>query len=320
MPRIQLVTDIAASPGVCFDVARDVEVHLASSRSERVVDGVRAGMMDLDDEVTWRAWHFGVPWRMTSKIVEYDRPHHFVDAMQRGPFGRWRHWHTFEATGAGTRMVDDVDYASPFGVLGSVVDRVVLERYMTMLLRRHNQHVRAVAEGRTSRPAGTSPREGRWFGGGRARRLDVCGRGQATIHCDPADVLEFVLDVEQYRKADHKIGRVHFARRNGNYGEVRHSGRILGLPAPAATLAFELTPSSRLDFRGVSMPWPLRAFHGSFTCEATPRGTQVAHRECFTFGPVAGPLVRLVFGRLLAMDTQAEVVRMKRLLEAPREA
>ncbi|MEO8744124.1 MAG: SRPBCC family protein [Candidatus Dormiibacterota bacterium] len=319
MPRIRLVTDIAASPAVCFDVARDVGVHLASSRSEQVVGGVRAGMMSLHDEVTWRAWHFGVPWRMTSKIVEYDRPHHFVDAMQRGPFGRWRHRHIFETTDAGTRMVDDVDYASPFGVLGAIVDGLVLERYMTSLLRRRNQHVGAVAEGRSPRPASSPPRDGRSSGGGRARRVDVCGHGEATIHCEPAEVLEFVLDVDQYRKADHKIGRVHFARRDGNHGEVRHSGRILGVPAPAATLAFELTPSSRLDFRGVSLPWPLRGFHGSFTCAATPSGTQVVHRE-FTFGPVAGPLVRLAFGRLLALDTQAEVVRMKRLLEAPRKA
>ncbi|MEO8898231.1 MAG: SRPBCC family protein [Candidatus Dormibacter sp.] len=191
---------------------------------------------------------------------------------------------------------------------------------MTSLLRRHNQHVCAVAEGRSPRLASSPQRDGRSSGGGRARRVDVCGHGEATIRCEPADVLEFVLDVDQYRKADHKIGRVHFARRDGNRGEVRHNGRVLGVPAPAATLAFELTPSSMLDFRGVSLPWPLRAFHGSFTCEATPSGTRVVHRECFTFGPVAGPLVRLVFGRLLGLDTQAEVVRMKRLLEAPRKA
>ena len=37
--------------------------------------------MNLDDEVTWSARHFGVPWRMTSKIVEYQRPDQFVDEM-----------------------------------------------------------------------------------------------------------------------------------------------------------------------------------------------------------------------------------------------
>jgi ligand-binding SRPBCC domain-containing protein len=317
VPRIRLITDISAPPEVCFDVSRDVGVHIASSRSERVVGGVREGMMQLDDEVTWRARHFGVAWRMTSKIVEYDRPHQFVDEMQSGPFGRWRHRHRFDAHGTGTRMVDEVDYASPFGPVGSLVDRLLMARYMTKLLRRRNRYVRAAAE--EIEPGNTGSRPVLDAGvAGSAREVDICGVGYATIACEPAAVLEFVLDVDRYRQADHKIGRVHFARRDGNGGEVRHSGRILGLPAPAATLAFELTPSSRLDFRGVSMPWPLRGFHGSFTCEAGPSGTHVIHRECFAFGPVAGPMVRFVFGRWLARDTQAEVHRMKRLLEAPR--
>ena len=153
VPRIQLTTDIDAPVEVCFDVARDVEVHLASSRSERAVGGVRKGMLRLDDEVTWRAWHFGIPWRMTSKIVEYQRPESFVDEMQRGPFGRWRHRHVFQTAAKGTRMVDDVSYASPLGVVGSIVDRLFLERYMTKLLRLHNQTVRAVAEDATARLA-----------------------------------------------------------------------------------------------------------------------------------------------------------------------
>jgi ligand-binding SRPBCC domain-containing protein len=146
MPRIHLVTDINAPPQDCFATALDVAVHLASSRSERVVGGVRDGMMKLNDDVTWSARHFGVRWRMTSKIVEYHRPHYFVDEMQRGPFGHWCHQHVFEATDPGTRMIDDVDYASPFGLVGSVVDALVLEKYMTQLLRRHNRRVRAVAE------------------------------------------------------------------------------------------------------------------------------------------------------------------------------
>jgi hypothetical protein len=129
------------------------------------------------------------------------------------------------------------------------------------------------------------------------------------------DILEFVLDVEQYRRADLKIGRVHYVHRNGNEGEVRHAGRLLGLPAPPAVLAFTLTPYSRIDFFGVAMPWPLRGFNGFFTCQESPEGTIVVHRECFIFGRVSGQLFKLVLGWWLKRDTPAEVLRMKRLLE-----
>lgn len=151
MAHIHLVTEIGAAPERCFDAARDVTVHLASWPAHSAVAGVRAGPMQLGDQVTWRAPHFGVAWRMTSKIVVYERPHRFVDEMQRGPFARWRHEHNFTAIAGGTRMTDDVVFSSPLGPLGRLVDRVVLERFMTRLLVQHNVHVRRAAEAADAR-------------------------------------------------------------------------------------------------------------------------------------------------------------------------
>jgi polyketide cyclase/dehydrase/lipid transport protein len=144
----------------------------------------------------------------------------------------------------------------------------------------------------------------------------VCGEGTASIRRTPRDILEFVLDVDRYRRADLKIGRVHHVYREGNKGMVRHNGRLLGLPTPAVTLSFELTPHSRLDFNGLAVPWPLEAFEGSFTCEEGAEGTRVVHRDCFRFGPLIGRLFEVVFGGWLARDTPAEVQRMKSILEA----
>ena len=147
MPRIDLIANITAEPAVCFDVSLDVGVHVAASPTERIVGGVRAGRMRLGEQVTWSARHFGIRWRMTSKVVEYERPHAFVDEMQRGPFAHWRHRHTLEKTVSGTRMIDHVVFASPLGPLGRIVDALALERYMTRMLREHNASVREVAEG-----------------------------------------------------------------------------------------------------------------------------------------------------------------------------
>jgi len=136
-----------------------------------------------------------------------------------------------------------------------------------------------------------------------------------VIRRSAEDILEFVLDVDHYRQADLKIGRVHYVKRRGNVGEVRHDGRFLGIKAPPAVLAFTLTPYDRLEFRGIKVPWPLRGFSGFFTCDETPDGMMVVHRECFIFGRVAGPVFMLLLGWWLRRDTPAEVLRMKRLLE-----
>ena len=152
MPRLELETRIAAPPEICFDLSLDVDLHMASTfpSQERAIAGVTSGVMGLGDEVTWEARHFGLSWHMTSRIVEHERPHRFIDEMRRGPFGRWRHIHLFEPIDGGTRMRDEIDFASPFTPLGRLVDMVVLRRYMTKLIGRRNAHLKRTAESRTT--------------------------------------------------------------------------------------------------------------------------------------------------------------------------
>jgi len=147
VPHLVLTEQILAPPEVCFGLSLDVGLHTRSTGArEEIIGGVRSGQMALGDEVTWKAWHFGIAFRMTSRIVEYEKPRRFVDEQTRGPFARWRHEHRFEDSDGFTLMTDIVDYRSPLGPIGSVVDRIWLERYMVELLQRRNDYLREAAE------------------------------------------------------------------------------------------------------------------------------------------------------------------------------
>jgi ligand-binding SRPBCC domain-containing protein len=148
MPFIRLETQIAAPVELCFDLSRDLDVHMASSggTGERAVAGVTSGMVKLGDEITWEASHLGVRQRLTSKIIAYDRPRMFADEMLRGAFKRWHHTHLFEQQATGTLMIDEVNYASPLGLLGRIVDMLYLENYMRHFLLRRNAYIKIVAE------------------------------------------------------------------------------------------------------------------------------------------------------------------------------
>jgi hypothetical protein len=149
MPTFELSTDIAADPGTAFDLALSVDAHTASmgGSNERAVGGVTSGLLGPADSVTWQARHFGLPFRMTSKITAWDRPRGFVDEQTKGPFAFWRHEHRFEALDAGvTRMVDSVDFGSPFGLLGRAVDVLMLTRYMRRLIEGRNEWRRETLE------------------------------------------------------------------------------------------------------------------------------------------------------------------------------
>jgi ligand-binding SRPBCC domain-containing protein len=152
MTRLVLVTEIRASAERCFDLSCDIDLHASSqlAAGERAVAGVTSGRIGPGEQVTWRARHFGVWWRMTSEIVEYERPVRFVDQMRSGPFAAWRHEHRFEPHGQATRMVDVADYRVPLGPLGRLLDRLVLARYMRHLLEVRNRYIKQAAEARPS--------------------------------------------------------------------------------------------------------------------------------------------------------------------------
>jgi len=145
----------------------------------------------------------------------------------------------------------------------------------------------------------------------------IVGEGTALIRRSPRDILEFVLDLERYRQADTKIGRVHFVERNGNRGRARYAGRMRGLRGPAETVDWELEPWSRLHFWSTPSFWPgiLYHFDGLFTCEETAEGTRVRHREAVSLRPPLARVVEPLLRDWLARDTVEEVARMKALLE-----
>jgi ligand-binding SRPBCC domain-containing protein len=150
MTKIHLETAIAAPIDRVFDLARDIDLHAASmsASDERAIAGRLSGRIDLGETVTWRARHFGLWWSLTSRITDVQKPTRFVDEQERGPFRSFRHVHTFEPIDGGTLMTDDWEHIAPFGVVGRVVDRLVLGGYMRRLLATRNGAVKAASEQR----------------------------------------------------------------------------------------------------------------------------------------------------------------------------
>jgi ligand-binding SRPBCC domain-containing protein len=69
-----------------------------------------------------------LPW--VTRITEYESPQRFVDVQEKGPYCFWRHEHVFEEAEGGTLMRDRVQYALPFGILGSVAHGLIVSRQL----------------------------------------------------------------------------------------------------------------------------------------------------------------------------------------------
>ena len=148
MPRIEIRTEIKSKKEIVFDLSRSIDLHKISTEqtNEDAIAGKTSGLIEMNESVTWRAKHFGVYQKLTSKITEFDKPNYFVDEMQEGVFKEFKHEHHFAELNGGTLMTDIFNYKSPLGVLGKLADKIFLEKYMTELLTERNRVVKEFAE------------------------------------------------------------------------------------------------------------------------------------------------------------------------------
>lgn len=149
MPIIKLETIVYAPIERVFDLARSIDLHVASmsASDEKPVAGVMSGLIGMDETVTWEATHFGVRQRLTSKVTGLERPRFFRDSMVSGAFARFDHDHFFDQTNENeTVLRDRFDYDSPLGILGNIADWLFLESYMTRMLEERNCLIKQTAE------------------------------------------------------------------------------------------------------------------------------------------------------------------------------
>ncbi|MGG4488541.1 SRPBCC family protein [Metabacillus idriensis] len=148
MPVIKNTILINAPIEVCFDLARNVEVHTKTTgkTKEKAVGGVTSGFLEEGDTVVWEAVHFGIKQRLAAKITEMNRPYQFTDIMVNGAFKSFTHTHTFASSGNETEMIDYFVYRSPLGLLGKAADYLFLIKYMEKFLSDRAAELKKIAE------------------------------------------------------------------------------------------------------------------------------------------------------------------------------
>ncbi len=87
-----------------------------------------------------------VPVRWTTLITLYEPPNRFIDLQQKGPYAYWRHTHTFTATPDGTLITDEVQYAMPYGLLGSIARALFVERQLDHIFRERSYVIEGIFE------------------------------------------------------------------------------------------------------------------------------------------------------------------------------
>lgn len=149
MPAIQLNTVIYAPVEVVFNLSRSINLHMQSMAhtNEKAVGGTTSGLIQQGETVTWSAKHLFKTRILQVKITAMQPYTFFTDEMVNGDFKSMRHHHYFKPRPDGsTLMTDDFYFQSPYGLLGTIVNRLFLTGYMRRLLTTRNAVIKYYAE------------------------------------------------------------------------------------------------------------------------------------------------------------------------------
>ena len=147
MAFIHLTTFIEAPCERVFDLSRHVSVHKQSMTKykETIVNSI-SGLMDLNDEVIWKARHLFKERILSVKISAIKRPGYFMDEQVKGDFKMMKHEHYFKPCDNGTIVIDLFHFESPYGILGEWFNSLYLTNYMKRLLEQRNKTIKEFAE------------------------------------------------------------------------------------------------------------------------------------------------------------------------------
>lgn len=148
MPSIHLTSFIAAPVERVFDLSRHIGLHKISQQEnqEEAVGGVTSGLIKEGETVTWKAKHLFKTRFMTVKITDMKSPGYFEDVMERGDFISYVHKHHFKEVQNGTIIIDELEFKTPYGIIGRAVNHFYLTGYLQNLIIKRNETIKHYAE------------------------------------------------------------------------------------------------------------------------------------------------------------------------------
>lgn len=69
----------------------------------------------------------GIKTKWVTEITHVTDKHYFVDEQRFGPYALWHHKHFIKEIDGGVEMEDIIDYKVPFGILGQLVQPILVK-------------------------------------------------------------------------------------------------------------------------------------------------------------------------------------------------
>lgn len=79
-------------------------------------------------------------------------PNYFFDEQVKGHFKSFKHQHIFKQIENQTIMTDILEYETPFGFIGKLFDKFILQKHLTNFILHRNQILEELSENNQHQP------------------------------------------------------------------------------------------------------------------------------------------------------------------------
>jgi ligand-binding SRPBCC domain-containing protein len=87
---------------------------------------------------------WGIRLNWATEITHIQEHQYFVDEQRSGPYALWHHEHHFKEIKGGVHMTDKLTYALPFGLIGNMVNALVVHRQIEKIFSYRKQAIESM--------------------------------------------------------------------------------------------------------------------------------------------------------------------------------
>jgi ligand-binding SRPBCC domain-containing protein len=101
-------------------------------------------ILALGSRIVWKGRRWGISQQIIQEVATLDRDKLIVVEQKKGPFARWEHANHFEATEAGTKIVEKIDFDPPGGLLAYMITADSIRKDLQRLLAYREQKLKEI--------------------------------------------------------------------------------------------------------------------------------------------------------------------------------
>jgi ligand-binding SRPBCC domain-containing protein len=146
MPRFVTTLDLSAPVAQVFEFfRRPANLLRVAPPSLHLQLENAPDELQLGSRLTLLGRRWGIRYRSVTEVIAFEPGVYFQEEQKEGAFRKWLHTHRFEGSvNAGTRVVDEIDYEPPRGMLGLLLTTAAVERELKEFFRHRDEQLAGI--------------------------------------------------------------------------------------------------------------------------------------------------------------------------------